>query len=205
MYVPKAFEVRDAAIIDAFIQEHPFISLITVQDEYPIATHLPINAKKVANQWVLEGHLALANPQHLAIQRNSKALAIFMGPHAYISSSVYSHENVPTWNYQAVHARGELQILDDSELDSHLSDLVTFFEKSRHEPLELSSFSADLMQEYKKEIVGFRLRVEKIEAAFKLSQNRNSEDYQAIIEDLEKCPFSRAQEIAQQMKANKPD
>ncbi len=205
MYAPKEFSVKDQAHVDAFILEHPFVTLITTaQNGFPIATHLPVVEKKIHDRWILEGHLALANKQAQEFDSNQKALCTFLGAHAYVSSSVYGHENVPTWNYQAVHVYGEIEILKDEHLDHHLNELVQLFEKNRQNPLEFDNFSSEMMESYKREIAGFRLNSTKIEAAFKLSQNRNEQDHQAIIEDLEKCPFSGAKEIAQKMREHKP-
>jgi transcriptional regulator len=204
MYVPKEFSVKNNSEIDSFIQNHPFISLITNSGDFPIATHLPVIAKKQDTVWIIEGHLSLANTQNLAIQNNSNALCILLGSHSYVSSSVYSHENVPTWNYQAVHLYGQLESLSSEELDNHLAELVFLFEKERENPLDFMGFSKPMIESYKKEIIGFRLKVEKIEAAFKLSQNRNEIDKQAIISDLEKCPYHGAKDIANIMKNKKP-
>lgn len=202
MYVPKEFSVKDQTQRDAFIAEHPFVTLTSVDtDGFPIATHLPVIAKQDEQSWIFEGHMALANNQSQHVQNGQKALVIITGSDAYISSSLYTHENAPTWNYEAVHAYGVLELLTNEELDKHLDDLVAFFEKNRVKPLVYSHFSPTMIESYKKEIVGFRLKAVKIEAAFKLSQNRNEIDQKAIIADLEKCPFSGAQEMAKVMKS----
>jgi transcriptional regulator len=201
MYVPKEFSVKDTAKIDAFIAANHFVSLVTANGDFPIATQIPVLAKKVNETWFLEGHLALANEQSKAILTNSNALCIVLGPNAYISSSLYGHENVPTWNYQSVHLSGKLSPLNELELDQHLAEIIDFFEKSREKPLEFGHFSTDMMHSYKKEILGFRLETVKLEAAFKLSQNRNEVDQKAIIQDLEKCPFESAKRVADAMKS----
>ena len=190
MFVPKKYSAKDQNQIDDFIAEHPFVSLITTsEDGFPIATHIPIVAKKVDGIWHLEGHIALANIQHLAILISDKALCTILGAHGYISSSVYSYENVPTWNYEAVHLYGNLERLSDNELDTHLTELVDFFEKNREKPLKYADFSSKMLGSYKKEIVGFRLKVSKTEAAFKLSQGHSEQDMNSIIKDLKKCPI----------------
>ena len=109
MFVPKKYLAKDQNQIDDFIAEHPCVSLITTsEDGFPTATHIPVITKKVDGIWHLEGHIALANKQHLDIINTSKALCTVLGAHGYISSSVYSYENVPTWNYEAVHLYGNL-------------------------------------------------------------------------------------------------
>ncbi|MFA7274706.1 MAG: FMN-binding negative transcriptional regulator [Crocinitomicaceae bacterium] len=200
MYVPDEFSVKDTAKIDAFIAANHFISLVTANGDFPIATHIPVLAKKVNEKWFLEGHLALANEQSKAILSCSNALCIVLGPDAYISSSLYSHENVPTWNYQSVHLSGKLSPLNDTELDHHLAEIVGFFEKTRENPLEFDHFSIEMMDSYKKEILGFQFETVKLEVAFKLSQNRNLVDQAAIVQDLQKCPFESAKRVADAMK-----
>lgn len=203
MYVPKEFSVNEQSQIDAFISDNPFVTLITnATDGFPIATHIPVVANKINDQWILEGHLALANKQAQEITANQNALCTILGSDAYISSSLYSHENVPTWNYQAVHLYGHLTKLNEQELDTHLEELVHHFEKNRDKALEFANFSSKMVESYKKEIIGFRLHSKKIEAAFKLSQTRSETDSKAIINDLESCPYSGAKEIAQKMKEN---
>ncbi len=203
MYVPKEFSINDKKQLDAFILEHPFTTLITTsKDGFPIATHVPVVAKKNEDKWMLEGHLALANQQAQELSNNQKALCTVLGADAYISSSVYENENVPTWNYQAVHLYGQIVVLDENQKEQHLAELVQLFEKNRQKPLDYAQFSSKMVDSYKIEIIGFRLEVTKIEGAFKLSQNRNETDSMAIISDLEKCPFSGAKEIAKKMKEN---
>lgn len=200
MFVPEEFSVNDPQAIDDFILAHPFISLVTTNTKFPIATHIPIVAKKINNIWNIEGHISLSNEQSHSIKNNLPALCIHLGANAYISSSVYGHENVPTWNYKAVHLSGRLVPLTKNEMENHLNELVELFEQNREDPLNYNNFSKSMIDSYKNEIIGFRLIVEKIEAAFKLSQNRNKRDHHAIIEDLEKCPFDGAKKIANAMK-----
>jgi transcriptional regulator len=202
MYVPKEFKVRKPEEILEFIRENTFATLISNGEVHPIASHLPLVVKTNAYADVsLEGHISLANPQQFLLNDNRAVLCIFHGPHGYVSSSVYSHHNVPTWNYQSVHAYCKVEKLSDAELDIHLAELVDQYEKERVQPLKYTDFSQDMLVSYKKEIIGFRLRVEKIEASFKLSQNRNEQDHQAIIDDLGKCPINHA--LVDVMKKNR--
>lgn len=201
MYVPKEFSVIDTRELTRFIAKHPFITLTTcVPNEFPIATHVPVVAIKEKDNWIFEGHLALANEQAQHIQIQSRALCVMLGPHSYVSSSVYGHENVPTWNYQAAHFYGRLEPLTEDELHQHLGELVHLFEKNREKPLNFAHFSPEMLASYKKDILGFRCIIERTEAAFKLSQNRDSTDHQAIIRDLEKCPIRGAKDIALAMR-----
>ena len=112
-------------------------------------------------------------------------LVMFQGPHAYISSSWYEHENVPTWNYQAVHIYGKGSILDEEELKQDLTRLLKKYEKHRKNPVLWDKLSPSLLEKELKGIVGFKIKVEEIQAAYKLSQNRNETDYMNIIEQLQ--------------------
>jgi transcriptional regulator len=201
MYIPKEFEITNFELVWDFIQKHPFATLISnVKDSLEIS-HLPLVPKQTDDLFSLEGHIALANPHHLFLRNSTKLKLIFHGEHGYISSSVYSHANVPTWNYQVVHIEGIVNKLSDAELLSHLSDLVHLNEKDRANPLTYDALDQSLITRYKREIIGFRIEIKSFEASFKLSQNRNAEDFNAIVNDLTKCPH--LENLALEMKKNR--
>ena len=107
MYIPKYFEVSTIEEIWGFIQENSFGTIVTTVQGKPVATHLPLQVMKEGDTYYITGHMAYANPQWKTFEdEHENVLVIFQGPHAYISSSWYTHENVPTWNYQAVHLYG---------------------------------------------------------------------------------------------------
>ena len=191
MYIPKEFQITDSKEIIDFAQNHPFGVLIQSGDIEPIGTHLPFLFVEKEDQFIAEGHIARANPHCNFIRTGKTALIILTGPNGYISSSVYTHQNVPTWNYQAVHIYGTLETMTDVELIEHLNQIVDKFEDPRTEKLELASLPQEMLEAYRKEIVGFRLTAYRTEAAFKLSQNRNEIDHQRIIEDLDQCPMNK--------------
>jgi len=112
MYIPKEFAVGDTAEILAFMKQHSFAVLVsTVADRY-WGTHLPLLLhQNAAGGYYLLGHLSKANPQWQHFREQEKVLAIFSGPHAYVSSAWYAQESVPTWNYMAVHVYGTLQLV----------------------------------------------------------------------------------------------
>lgn len=189
MYIPKEFNVSDLNEIDHFLQNNSFGILVTSgENSESVATHIPFLISKTETGFVLEGHIAKRNKQSESLRSNNSTLVIFQGPHGYISSSVYTHENVPTWNYQSVHVYGTVQQLNDEELANHLEIMVDKFESGREKRIDYKSLSPKMLQAYSQEIIGFRIESYRIEAAYKLSQNRNKEDYQRILNDLEKDP-----------------
>lgn len=187
MYIPEPFQITDSAVIEAFVEQHPFgILLFNGQDGIPVASHIPFLFRKEGEKWLVEGHLAKANPQSSAIRSGNPGKFIINGAHGYVSSGVYGHVNVPTYNYQAVHLSGMLDRLSDADLRKHLVQVVNHFEQNRENPVNVSELPKEMLNAYEQEITGFRLTVFKTEAAFKLSQNRNDADFESIVADLRK-------------------
>ncbi|MCY0886838.1 MAG: FMN-binding negative transcriptional regulator [Alicyclobacillaceae bacterium] len=168
MYVPKPFEMSQPDEISAFIRANNFGILVSQGESGPLATHLPFYYD--APESALLGHMAKANPQwkNLASQ---EVLAIFQGPHAYISPSWYQiPKSVPTWDYVAVHVYGRCSlVLDDDGMRNMLDKLVRFHEPDSALPDQSGeTFYRNMM----KEIVGFQIRITNIQGASKLSQNK---------------------------------
>ncbi|RKJ39717.1 FMN-binding negative transcriptional regulator, partial [Butyricicoccus sp. 1XD8-22] len=149
--------------------------------------------------YYLTGHMAYGNPQWRTFETCEDVLVMFQGPHAYISSSWYEKENVPTWNYQAVHIYGTVSILKNEELVQDLTMLLQKYEKHRENPVLWEKLSPEILEKELKGIVGFKMKVEEIQAANKLSQNRNEKDYQNIINKLYEEGDLHSQQIAQLM------
>jgi transcriptional regulator len=193
MYIPKYFKVTNFDEIQEFVQMNSFGTLITTKKGKPIATHLPLQLIKEEDAYYITGHMAYGNPQWRTFETCEDVLVTFQGPHAYISSSWYEQENVPTWNYQAVHVYGTAHILDEEELKQDLTRLLQKYENHRENPVLWDKLSPSLLEKELKGIVGFKINVEEIQAAYKLSQNRDETDYVNIIEQLqnEKKPDSR--------------
>lgn len=191
MFVPKIFKTDNPDFIYSFLKENSFGTLVNSDNNIPVACHIPFIIKKADDCIILEGHIAYANDQRKILEQEGTALVIFLGVNGYISSSVYGHPNVPTWNYKSVHLYGKVELLSSSDLDQHFNELVDLHEHDRKPRLDLTSLPEDLLQAYKKETFGFRIKSTSIEAAFKLSQNRNEADFYAIIEDLKKDPVNK--------------
>lgn len=184
MYVPECFRLDDSEEINTFLQQNSFGTVITSGDVEILATHLPFVIERNKDTFILESHLALKNNQSKFIRQGKQVLVTFLGPTGYISSSVYSHPNAPTYNYQSIHVYGTIQPLTHEELVHHLTKLVDTHEGSRCPSLDMKSMPTELLESYYKEIVGFRIESYKVVAANKLSQNRNDADFNAILNDL---------------------
>lgn len=200
MYIPKYYKVNNVDEIYDFIQQNAFGTIVTTEQGKPIATHLPLGFTKEGDDYYITGHMAYANPQWKTFEEeNENVLVMYQGPHAYISSSWYEHENVPTWNYQAVHVYGTACIMSEQELEEDLIALLQKYEHHREQAVLWETLSPQTKKQIKG-IVGFKIKIEEIQAAYKLSQNRNDEDYDRIIDKLNEEEDVHAHQIAEVMK-----
>jgi len=205
MYTPKYFKVTSFDEIRDFVRLNSFGTLITTKKGKPIGTHLPLQMSKEKDAYYITGHMAYGNPQWRTFETCDDVLVMFQGPHAYISSSWYEHENVPTWNYQAVHIYGRGSILDEEELKQDLTRLLQKYEKQRENPVLWDKLSPSLLEKELKGIVGFKVKVEEIQAAYKLSQNRNETDHINIIEQLQNDERPDSKRMAELMERRLSD
>lgn len=200
MYVPKYYKITDMDEIMEFVHANSFGTVVTTKQGKPIAAHLPLQVSKTGDSCCITGHLAYGNPLWRTFEAGGDALVIFHGADAYISSSWYTDENVPTWNYQAVHMYGKPNIIEGEELVGDLTALLEKYEQHREKPILWDTLSPDLLEKEMKGIVGFKIEVEEIQAAYKMSQNRNKTDYENIIDNLQKEKPEKAKQMAEQMK-----
>jgi len=184
MYVPKYFEAPSVDSVRSFIEKHSFCVLVGSQDGQPIATHIPLMLQIDGDEEYLEGHIARGNLQQVLFDSQQPLMAIFRDHHSYISSSWYKHVNVPTWNYIAVHITGKARIVEGEELLASIERLVQAYETNDETGFKLEQMPKEMLDRDLKGIVGFKMSIEKVEAAFKLSQNRDDEDYANIISKL---------------------
>jgi transcriptional regulator len=200
MYIPEFNRVRDHADMVAFVQANPFAILVSASVRGPFATHIPILFRESESQMTLHGHMAKANPHWEILQNGQESLAIFHGPHAYISPSLYeSRESVPTWNYAAVHVYGNAIVVTDPErLLDETRDIINRFDPDYY--AQWNSLSDKFRDGMLKHIVGFEMVATRIEAKFKISQNRTKTDQAAIISSLGQSTDSAVAEISKLMK-----
>lgn len=201
MYAPSHYTIKDQEQLLSFIKEFPFAVFILKEEEFPLATHIPIEVVMEGDKLFLYGHISNLNPQASFIGKDGvKALMVFSAGHSYVSSSWYSHPNVSTWNYRAVHVSGNLFELSLDEFKAHLYRMQNSYEKGQEKPALAENLPDGLFEKFIKAIRGFKVEVIKMEGAWKLSQNRNEKDHQAIIDELQKSDDAGAQEIANEMK-----
>jgi len=184
MYIPEHFRNEDRAPALAFMRANPFAILVSQTSSGPFATHVPVLIRESGDRVTIRGHVARANPHWQYLQTDPQCLVIFHGPHAYISPANYeTREVVPTWNYGAVHAYGETRTYSAAdELLSMLHDLIPTFEAAYGE--QWAGLREGYRQRMLGHIVGFEIAVTRLEAKFKLSQNRTRQEQQNIIESL---------------------
>ncbi|MCY8973107.1 FMN-binding negative transcriptional regulator [Bacillus atrophaeus] len=205
MYIPKYYKVTNVDEIWDFVQNNSFGTIVTTAQGKPIATHLPLQLMKEGGTYYITGHIAYGNPQWRTFETCEDVLVMFQGPHAYISSSWYEKENVPTWNYQAVHLYGTASILNEEELKHDLTMLLQKYEKHRKNPILWDKLSPQLLESQLKGIVGFKIKVGEIQASYKLSQNRNETDYMNIIDQLRKKGDPNSKQMAELMEKRLKD
>lgn len=198
MYTPKLNRNENVGELHEFIRQNGFAILISSVEGKHWASHIPLFLSAKGEK--LSGHLARGNKQWREWNSETEILAIFSGPHSYISSSWYDHENVPTWNYIAVHVYGKLKILSDHELLQSLKDLTNKYEKSSEQPVSVEGMNPAFVKKEMMGIIGFEIQITRMEAAYKLSQNRDAMNHETIITQLEKRNDPASLAIAREMK-----
>jgi transcriptional regulator len=199
VYIPEFNRQEDRATILAFMRANPFAILVSNVDGIPFATHLPLLIEEAGDQIVVQGHMAKANAHWKSMKETEESLIIFHGPHAYISPSLYENrESVPTWNYAAVHVYGEPTLFTDEEsLRATLHRMIDTFESSYM--AQWSELSEQYQSRMMKHIVGFNIKVKRLEGKFKLSQNRTKGEQAQVIQSLNQSKDSNISGVAQLM------
>ncbi|ESU26391.1 sporulation regulation protein [Flavobacterium limnosediminis JC2902] len=199
MYIPELYKNENAEEIRNFLKSNSFGILVNQTEGKLWGTHIPLELEtNTQGKEVLFGHVSKENPQWKAFKNSNDVLAIFSGPHSYISSSWYDHENVPTWNYIAVHVYGKTRIIEGDEMLFALKKLVDKYEAASKNPVKIENLSAETMKQTEG-FVAFEIEITEIQAVTKLSQNRDDKNHSAIISELEKCPHQNAHDIAREM------
>jgi transcriptional regulator len=190
MYIPASFREDDPDELRALMRAHSFGTLVSVLDGAPFATHLPFLVDGEGDgPTVLRAHLARANPQWRAWEHGGEGevLAIFTGPHAYVSPTWYAEPGpaVPTWNYTAVHAYGEPRLMSDDELRRSLADMVAVYEAGRDPVYSMDTLPEEFVAaRVGHGTVGIEIAVTRLEGKAKLSQNRPDADRRSVIAAL---------------------
>jgi transcriptional regulator len=210
LYTPAHFAVDDRAAIAHLIREYPFATLVTPAAPEPYVSHLPLlHVEDGTEHGMLIGHFARANP-HVQHASGVESTAIFHGPHAYVSPSWYAapERMVPTWNYATVHAHGTLEpVADLAAAEAVLQALVQRFEAGRSRPWRFA-MAEPQRSAMIKAIAAFHFRIRRLEAKFKLSQNRDDGDRARVARALRGEGYAEATATAEWMEryaAARPD
>ncbi len=200
MYIPSHFRVNDPSLIERFIRLNSFATLISPGELYPLATHIPIELEiNEQGEQVLWGHVARANPHWQLFQQQPKVLVTFVSPlQHYISSSWYNYKDAPTWNYISVQVQGEIQLVDEDKTWESVRRLTDKHEASMKHPIALDTLPKDVLTQMQG-LVAFEIKIEKIDAAFKMSQNRDEENFLNIIRSLEESNHPLSLLVAEMM------
>ena len=202
MYIPELYKNENQEEIQNFIHQNGFGILVNQTNGKLWATHIPLLLEERKEKQFLVGHVSKENPQAESFKTNDEVLAIFFGAHSYISSSWYDHENVPTWNYLAVHVYGKIKIHSLEESVEALKRLVDKYEIKSENPVRVEDLSKKTMFQARG-IVSFEIDITSLEGKKKLSQNRDDKNYKTIISKLEKSNDFQAIEVAKEMRKNR--
>ena len=187
MYDLPYFKENNQQVIQAFIGKYPFAFLTGVDSENkPVATQIPVFIEVLNGRKILRGHIMKNTDHHKAFLQNENVLVVFSGHHTYVSGTWYSDPHTAsTWNYMSVHARGKICFLDDAALIDVLRKTSLHFENYDQQSATIyDNLPSDYSQKLMKAIVAFEIEIEKMDAVFKLSQNRDEASYLNIIKQL---------------------
>lgn len=201
MYTSRLNQVLDQEEILSFMKRFSFATIITSDDDIPVASHLPFTITNKNGKIFLHAHFAKANMQWDNIEAK-KVLVIFSEPHAYISASHYDNvQSVPTWNYYAVHAYGYCKIVHDkSAALAGLEDMIDVYEPEYKK--QWNTLSENFKDKMLQGIVSFTVTVNDVQASQKLSQNKTAKEQQRIIDSLINSKDTSAKITGDYMKAN---
>lgn len=200
MYKLPYFTEENEELVFEFMQKNSFAILTGFDGNFPVATHVPLDIKKNANnRFVFTGHMMKNTDHHKALSQNDNVLVIFAGPHCYVSASWYVKKDVAsTWNYMDVQAKGKITFGDEADTKKIIENIT-----NKYEPAESEAAFIKLPEEYVnklvKAIIGFTIEISSVENVFKLSQNHVVETRQSIIDHLALHEDENSHTIAAEM------
>ena len=203
MYDISYFKADNHQEVLDFMQANPFVTICGVNEKgLPIAAQIPILLKQIGDKIIISGHLMRKQDHTNAFEKNNNVLVIFSAPSAFVSASWYAQKGIAsTWNYQTVHAVGNMEMKDDAHLLQLLTDLTLHFEKDANAPTQIKNLDSKYVQQNMKAIVSFEIEVTELKNVFKLSQNRDEVSHANIQKELEKgdaaCKYMAAAMQAQ--------
>jgi len=205
MYIPPHFLQHSTEEAIEIIRNNSFGPLISHIENRPWATHLPMLSRQTeSGDLILHGHVSKGNLQGKSFSPEEEVMAIFQGPHAYVSSTWYTTENVPTWNYAAVHVYGKIRIIEGEDLKASLKELMDTFESYTGTHLAIDDLSEKYVHRQMNGVIGFEMTVTDIQCSFKLSQNRDAQSYEQVTNALAQSEDQTEQQTAEMMKKHSP-
>jgi transcriptional regulator len=207
MHAPAHFRIEDSDELVAFIEARHFATLVVTGEAGPLAAHIPMLLTRDAAgaPFALEGHVARNNPLVIAAERGAPALAIFAGPDAYVTPSLYVSKRehgkvVPTWNYMAVHVTGPIETFDDQlALHDQVSRITDKMEQPTAAPWKVKDAPDDYIAKMLNAIIGVRVTIATIEGIAKLSQNRPEGDRAGVLDGFTHSHDHAARQLAAEM------
>lgn len=188
MYNIPHFKAQDAEEVLQFMKEYPFIFLAgTDSENKPVVTQVPVFIDERDDKLFLSGHIMRQTDHHKAFEQNKNVLAVFTGPHTYVSATWYTQPMGSTWNYMSVHAKGTIRFGDKEELMAVLRRLTLHYENGdTASSTVFDNLPVGYTESMMKGIVPFEIEIQELQHVFKLSQNRDEESYDNIIVQLKK-------------------
>ncbi len=187
MYNLPYYKEKDIEEVYQFMQDHPFVLLTGVDaDNKPVATQVPVFIDEKEGKLFLTGHIMKNTDHHKAFLKNDNVLAVFTGPHVYVSATWYDNPSqASTWNYMSVHAKGKISFGGGEELAAILKRLTLHYENGNTDSSTVfDNLSPEYLKPLMNAIVSFEVEIENIDHVFKLSQNRDEKSYDNIISKL---------------------
>jgi transcriptional regulator len=203
MYTFSYFQEADQQVLLQFLSDHPFAFLTgSFQNGQQVATQIPILIERRGEELILQGHIMRKTDHHKAFIENPEVLAVFTGPHSYVSASWYSNPQIgSTWNYMSVHVSGKIAFMSDDQLVEFMRKFTLYFEKEdATSPTVFDNLPQGFLSKMMPGIVGFEIRTRNINNVFKLSQNRDEASYLNIISQLENQGGEAAKIAAEMLK-----
>ncbi len=200
MYRLPYFTEHNEETVKAFMREHNFATLVSNDDPYPAFTQIPLIIEETGDGMIFEGHMMRNTDHHKAFMKNPGVVAIFHGPHCYVSASWYEEPGGSTWNYMNVYAKGKLTFYDDDERTRAALKKITDKYEGPGKPSSFENLPDDYVKRLSVAVVCFQIKVESIENVFKLSQNHHAADQENIIRQLEMREDAGSHAIAKEMK-----
>lgn len=205
MYKLPSFRENDQVVLLEFIHQHPFAFVAGCdENNRPVATQIPVFVEERGDKLFLSGHMMRQTDHCKAFAKNPSVLCVFTGPHTYVSATWYSNPHqASTWNYMSVHVKGEMRLLSEEQLVDVLKKTSLHFENNNEaSTTAFHNLPEDYTRKLMNAIVAFEVEVQSIDSVFKLSQNRNEESYQNIIDHLS-TKDADARAVADEMQKRK--